>query len=98
MPTKKINLKDLKNVGKATLSDLAILGINSVDDLAHQDPTQLFEELERQTGKRHDPCVWDVFAAIIHEAQTGESTPWWTWTPHRKVLQKTGKFRHVINC
>jgi len=89
-------ISELKNVGKATLGDLALLGIHSVEKLAEQDPTFLFEELERRTQQRQDPCVWDVFAAIIHEARTGEPTKWWDWTAKRKVLQKTGKLNHVI--
>lgn len=97
MSAKKKHLQDLKNVGKATLRDLHILGINSVFDLAHQDPTELFGQLERLTGMRHDPCMWDVFAAIIHEAKTGEPTSWWAWTAQRKILQKTGKLTHVVN-
>ncbi|KIC77077.1 hypothetical protein DB41_DF00050 [Neochlamydia sp. TUME1] len=96
MSIKKKNLKDLKNVGKATLRDLNILDIHLVEDLIHHDATQLFEQLERLTGKRHDPCMWDVFAAIIHEAKTGEPTSWWAWTAQRKALQKTGKLIHII--
>ena len=78
-------LSDLKNVGKATLKDLAILNIGTVTQLAEEDPTHLFSELERLTQKRQDPCVWDVFAAIIHEAKTGEKTNWWDWTSRRKL-------------
>ena len=89
-------LIDLKNVGKATLKDLSILGINTVEELALKDPTFLFKELERRTQKRQDPCVWDVFAAIIHEAATGESSNWWDWTKQRKALQKNGKLKHLI--
>jgi hypothetical protein len=77
----------LKNVGKATLGDLKLLGIDSVEELALQDPTFLFQELERLTNSRQDPCVWDVFAAIIHEAKTGEATDWWAWTEKRKALK-----------
>lgn len=83
---KKLN--HLKNVGKATLKDLEILNILTVAQLAQQDPTYLFYELERLTQTRQDPCVWDVFAAIIHEAKTGEKTNWWDWTLNRKILQK----------
>lgn len=90
------NLSDLKNVGKATLKDLSILNIDTIEKLAHQDPTTLFHELERRTKKRQDPCVWDVFAAIIHEASTGEPTNWWHWTNRRKILQKNGMLKHVI--
>ena len=89
-------LSDLKNVGKETLKDLKLLNILTIDDLATQDPTNLFYELERRTQKRQDPCVWDVFAAIIHEASTGEATNWWKWTNHRKSLQKSGMLKHVV--
>ena len=96
MTIKKKNLGDLKNVGKATLRDLNILGIQTVDELRKCDATELFEQLEKQTGQRHDPCMWDVFAAIIHEAKTGEPISWWAWTAERKILQKTGKLNHVV--
>lgn len=89
-------LSDLKNVGKATLADLALLKIDSVEELARQDATFLFQELERQTNHRQDPCVWDVFAAIIHEATTGEASNWWEWTAKRKILQKEGQLEHVV--
>lgn len=79
-------LDDLKNVGKATLKDLHLLGIHTVEELSNQDPTLLFHELERLTQIRQDPCVWDVLAAIIHEASGGEPTAWWKWTSKRKTL------------
>ncbi len=91
-PVKSEKMKDLKNVGKATLKDLFLLEIHSVEELADQNPTFLFQELERRTQKRQDPCVWDVFAAIIHEANTGEPTNWWDWTEQRK----TNNLKHVI--
>lgn len=93
---KNKELKDLKNVGKATLKDLELLEIDSVETLSKQDPTVLFNQLERKTNKRHDPCVWDVFAAIIHEAKGEEPTLWWEWTEHRKKLQASGSLKHVI--
>lgn len=89
-------LSDLRNVGKATLGDLHLLQIHTVEELARQDPTHLFHELERRTQSRQDPCVWDVFAAIIHEASTGEPTNWWKWTDRRKALQKNGALKHLI--
>jgi len=62
-----------------------------------QDPTRLFNELEIRTQMRQDPCVWDVFAAIIHEANTGEPSNWWDWTAQRKKLQKDGRLKHAIH-
>ena len=35
-------------------------------------------------GQRQDPCVWDTFAAAIHQARTGEALPWWHFTVERK--------------
>lgn len=83
-------------MGKATLADLTLLEISSVDQLARQDVTLLFHELERRTNHRQDPCVWDVFAAIIHEASTGKTSNWWEWTPKRKLLRKKGQLDHVV--
>lgn len=89
-------LSDLKNVGKATLADLHLLSIHTVEELSSKDPTSLFHELERLTKKRQDPCVWDVFAAIIHEASTGEPSAWWEWTNKRKILQQKGLLNHLV--
>jgi len=77
-------LRQLANVGPATFKDLEILGIHSVKQLAKANADELFERLQEITGQPHDPCVWDIFAAIIHEAKTGEKTPWWQWTKVRK--------------
>lgn len=80
-------LLSLKNVGKATLRDLQLLGITTLDQLKEQNPDYLYAELQRMTGTKHDPCVWDVFAAIIHQAKTGEALPWWHWSAIRKSGQ-----------
>lgn len=89
-------LECLKNVGKATLSDLTLLDIQNVEELARQDPTFLFHELEKRTRHRQDPCLWDIFASIIHEAATGEPSNWWEWTKKRKALEKQGLFHHAL--
>ena len=80
----KNELLSLMNVGPAMQRDLFLLGITTISQLKHADPDELYDRLQKITGKKHDPCVWDVFAAIIHEAKTGEKTPWWHWTPMRK--------------
>jgi hypothetical protein len=81
----KSELLSLMNVGRATLKDLQLLDINKIDQLKNQTPDQLYENLQQITGIKHDPCVWDVFAAIIHEAKTGEKLPWWHWSKIRKT-------------
>ena len=81
-----ITLRDLANVGPATLRDLHLLGIRTVPQLARRDAVRLWRTLCRRTGTRHDPCVIDVFMAIIHQARGGRPTPWWKFTPARKRL------------
>lgn len=55
--------KGMRNIGPATRADLTVLGITSIEQLATSDPDQLFISLQIKTAQRHDPCVWDVFAA-----------------------------------
>ena len=85
----KSELLYLKNVGPAAQRDLNLLGIYHVAELKNKDPQEMYERLQRITGNRHDPCVWDVFAAVVHEANTGEKLPWWHWTPIRKMKVQT---------
>lgn len=84
----KHELLSLKNVGPATFDDLMKLDIHSIKELAKADPDELYSRLQQITQSKQDPCVWDVFAAIIHEAKTGEKLPWWKWSKVRKVSQK----------
>jgi hypothetical protein len=86
-------LRSLANIGPAARDDLHRLGIDSIAQLAQQDADDLYGRLNALTGQRHDPCVWDVFAAAIHQAQTGEATPWWQWTQERKRRQSAGEFQ-----
>jgi len=81
-------LLDLKNVGKATLGDLKLLGITTIKQLQEQNPDDLYMKLQKITGVQQNPCVWDVFAAIIHEAKTGEALPWWYFSKIRKDREK----------
>ena len=68
-------LLKLKNVGNATYQDLLLLGVNSIHELANAQADNLYIRLEKMTGRSHDPCVWDVFAAIIHEAKISSNPP-----------------------
>jgi len=84
----KHELLTLKNVGSATYEDLCKLGIDSIKELAEADPDELYARLQEITKQAHDPCVWDIFAAIIHEAKTGKAQSWWQWTKIRKARKK----------
>jgi hypothetical protein len=86
------HLSELRNVGPAALGDFAVLGIESIAHLQSCQPGQLYFDLQRLTGTRQDPCVYDVFAAAIHQARTGEAKNWWAFTGERKLVQKAGAF------
>jgi Pathogenicity locus len=89
-------LRSLMNVGPAMERDLIGLGIRSIRELSTAEAGELFQRLERQCGRRVDPCVYDTLRAVIHEARTGEKTPWFAWTQERKRLQSEGELElHV---
>ena len=79
-------LADLANVGPATLRDFHTLGIRTVAQLARQDAFKLYDRLCRRTGKRHDPCVIDVFMATIAQSRGAAPKPWWKFTAQRKRM------------
>lgn len=84
----------LRNIGPAMRKDFELLGIRTVAQLARQNPDRLYARLQELTGRRHDPCVWDTFAAAIHQARTGEALPWWQLTAHRKDAERNGVRPH----
>ncbi len=80
-------LLQLRNIGKAMRADFELLGIQSVKQLAGCDADELYARIQSLTHTRHDPCVWDTYAAAIHQASTGEALPWWAFTKIRKQRQ-----------
>ncbi len=85
-------LRDLRNIGKAMCKDFELLGIASVAQLARCSADTLYTRIQQITGSGHDPCVWDTFAAAIHQAKTGEALPWWAFTKVRKARAANGQF------
>jgi hypothetical protein len=80
----EIRLRAIPNVGPAMADDLIRLGITRLDDLAGRDSDELYRALCALDGVRHDPCVRDVFAAVVSYANGEEARPWWAFTPARK--------------
>jgi hypothetical protein len=81
-------LQELPNVGPATAGDLVRLGIKSADDLIDRDPVEMYDALCRKDGAKHDPCLLDVFMALVAFANGAPANPWWHYTPRRKALLK----------
>lgn len=84
-------LRSLMNVGPAIEGYLVGLGVGSIRDLAKQDADALYQRLQRRWRRRIDPCLYDTFCAIIHEARTGEKTRWYAWSAERKRREATGE-------
>jgi hypothetical protein len=88
-PTSKVRtdvlrLEDIPNIGKSIAGDFRRLGIQSPDDLPGRDPYSLYDEINRITGKRQDPCLLDTFIAAVRYMEGGPKRPWWKFTAERK--------------
>jgi hypothetical protein len=81
---KVTDLINLPNVGRAIARDLRLVGIQNPKDLIGKNAYQLHDELCRVTGEKHDPCVIDVFLAVIDFMEGGDPIPWWEFTAERK--------------
>lgn len=81
-------LQELENVGPRVAGDLIRLGITAPGQLAGRDPFRMYRDLCRKDGVRHDPCVLDVFMAIVDHANGRPSQPWWHFTDRRKAMLK----------
>ncbi len=93
MPEKRIGLYKLEsipNVGPAIAAKLRLLGYKSPTDLKGADPYAMYQKLLELTGKRHDPCLLDVFISAVSFCNGNPPKPWWKFTPERKA--KLGKF------
>jgi hypothetical protein len=85
-------LDDLISIGPAALRNFKLLGVNSVAELARQNPEKLYGKLGRVTGQRPDICVLDTFRAGVAQARNPrlpvEQCKWWYWSRRRKASQK----------
>ena len=77
-------LDELPNIGKAMANDLKLIGIDHPKNLIGREPFELYEALCAISGKRHDPCVIDVFMSVIRFMEGGDPLPWWAFTNERK--------------
>ena len=77
-------LEDLPNIGPAVAADFVRLGIRTPRELAGRDPYALYDELNRVTGTRHDPCVLDTFISAVCFMDGAPAKPWWKYTAERK--------------
>lgn len=81
-------LKQIPNVGPATIKDLQLLGITKPQQLKGKDGLLLYKKLNKLSGVRHDPCAADMFLAMVDFMNGGKPRPWWDFTEKRKQLLK----------
>jgi hypothetical protein len=87
-------LQEIPNVGPSMAEDLLKLGVSRLEDAAGRDPDEMYHELCALDAKEHDPCVRDVFAAVVSHAEGHPARPWWEFTPERKAREaKAGRER-----
>lgn len=95
MPKEPRRLADLISIGPAMLRDFELLGIQSVAELARQNPQRLYEKLGRVAHQHQDVCVLDVFRAAVAQARNprlpAEQCQWWHWSKKRKQSSKEAK-------
>ncbi len=90
--TEERELLALTNLGPRTLGYLSELGVASVRELAQQSADELYVRLQRQRGVAFDPCLHDLFTAVIAEAKGERGRPWHAYTPDRKRREVKGGF------
>ena len=77
-------LVELPNIGNAMANDLQLIGIDHPKKLIGKEPFELYKKLCMVSGKKHDPCVIDVFMSVVHFMEGGDPLPWWSFTDERK--------------
>jgi hypothetical protein len=89
MKTTPRRLEDLISIGPAMLRNFELLGVNSVAQLARQDPEKMHGKLERATRQHQDICVLDTFRAAVAQARDprlpAERCQWSWWSNQRKA-------------
>ncbi|MDP9362986.1 MAG: helix-hairpin-helix domain-containing protein [Chloroflexota bacterium] len=74
-------LRRIPNIGPAMANGLRRFGIADPADLVGRDADDLYDALHRLDGRRHHPCVRNVFAAAFAFANGEPARPGWAFTP-----------------
>ena len=76
-------LQTIPGIGPSLAEDLRSLGMKRVADLRGKDPQRLYDQLNRKTGVRQDPCVLYTFRCAVyyasHKRHDPEKLKWWNW-------------------
>jgi hypothetical protein len=97
LPTECQQLEQLPNVCPSIAENLRLVGIEKPSDLKKQDAYSLYQALCTVTGKRHDPCVIDVFISAIRYMQGQAPQSWWAFTDERKHKLQQKAYGYVAS-
>jgi Pathogenicity locus len=97
IPTECQQLEQLPNVVPSIANSLRSIGIRKPVELKNKDAYLLYNQLCDTTGKRHDPCIIEVFISAIRYMQGQTAQPWWTFTEERKKLFQPASFKAQVN-
>jgi hypothetical protein len=77
------DLMRIPGVGKSIAHDLINIGYYSVDDLAGENPEEMYSKLCIYQGGHVDRCVLYVFRCAVYFAENDVCDPellkWWYW-------------------
>ena len=79
-------LTDILNIGVSLAADLRSVGVRTPADVKRMNALTAYEALRGPMGRRHDPCVLDVFMAAKKFMNGGPRQPWWEFTVERKAM------------
>jgi len=77
--------RTIPGIGPRMAQDLWDLGLRSLEELARQDPQELYDRLRILSGGKLDRCVLYVFRCAVYFAATPEAQRenekllWWNW-------------------
>jgi hypothetical protein len=80
------DLTGLANVGRSVARYFQRIDISRIEQLAGQDPVELYERMSAAYGERLDPCLLDTVMSAVDQADGGPARPWWHYTAERKRL------------
>lgn len=83
-PEDVTDFEQIPNIGEAMAEDFRLIGIKTPQELAKQNPYELYLKLCRKTKTYQDPCVLDVFMSAVYFMKGKGTKMWWEFTNKRK--------------
>lgn len=87
-----VQLADLSGIGPRMLEDFRKLKVHSTEQLADEDPRELYARLCLINPAHEHICVLDVLTCAVAQARNpklaAEQRNWWYWSRKRKAAER----------